>query len=95
MRYFPIGMASTFLGILVLAAMYAKGYEGGSGVVEGARFGLLVGLFVVCAFVGDEYVRLNIGGKLALAMAAGRLVEWTIVGIAIGLVYKPVVVAAR
>jgi F0F1-type ATP synthase membrane subunit a len=85
----PIGLASCFLAILVLAAIYAKGYEGGAGIVEGARFGLLVGLFVVFAVVGDEYVTLNIGRRLALAMAAGRFVEWILVGMAIGLVYKP------
>jgi hypothetical protein len=44
---------------------------------------------VVGAVVGDEYVTLNIGGKLALVMAAGRLFSWIIVGMTIGLVYKP------
>lgn len=92
---FPIGIASAFLAILVLAAIYAKGYEGGAGIVEGARFGLLVGLFVVFAVVGDEYVTLNIGRRLALAMAAGRLVDWTVVGMAIGLVYKPAAAPAK
>jgi len=89
MSYFPIGIAGTFLAILVLAVIYAKGYEGGSGALEGARFGAVIGLFIVFAVVGDEYVTLNIGGKLAVAMAIGRLVGWIVVGIAIGLVYKP------
>jgi len=62
LSYFPIGMASTLVAIIVLAAIYAKGYEGGTGFAEGARFGVLVGFFVVCAVVGDEYVTLNIGG---------------------------------
>lgn len=89
MSYFPIGIASTFVAILVLAVIYAKGYEGGGGLVEGARFGLLVGIFMVCAVVGDEYVTLNIGRELALAMAAGKLVGWVVVGMAIELVYRP------
>lgn len=89
MSYFPIGIAGTFLAILVLTVIYAKGYEGGSGMLEGLRFGALVGFFVVFAVVGDEYVTLNIGGKLAVAMAVGRLVGWIVVGMAIGLVYKP------
>jgi hypothetical protein len=88
-NYIAIGMISTLLAIIVLAAIYAKGYEGGSGVVEGARFGALIGLFVVFAVVADEYVTLNIGRTLALAMAAGRLIGWVIVGVVIGLVYKP------
>jgi len=89
MSHFPIGIASTFVAILVLAAIYAKGYEGGTGVVEGARFGVMVEIFMVCAVVGDEYVTLNIGRTLAVVMAAGRLFEWMVVGVTIGLIYKP------
>jgi hypothetical protein len=44
---------------------------------------------VVFAVVADEYVTLNIGRTLALVMAAGRLFGWIIVGVVIGLVYKP------
>jgi hypothetical protein len=43
----------------------------------------------VGAAVGDEYVTLNIGGKLAAARAVGRLLGWTICGAAAGLVDKP------
>jgi hypothetical protein len=38
-----------------------------------------------------NYVNLNIGRKLALEMAAAEFVQWTIVGIVIGLLYKPIV----
>jgi hypothetical protein len=89
MSRFPIGIVGMLAAMLVLTVMYAKGYEGGSGLMEGLRFGLLVGMFFVGAVVGDEYVTLNIGGKLALAMAAGRLFGWIIVGMTIGLIYKP------
>lgn len=89
MSLFPIGIVGMLIAMMVLSLMYAKGYEGGSGWMEGLRFGLLVGLFVVGAVVGDEYVTLNIGGKLALVMAAGRLFGWMVVGVTIGLVYKP------
>jgi hypothetical protein len=46
----PLGMAAMLLSILVLAVIYAMAYQGGSGAVEGARFGALIGLFAVCAF---------------------------------------------
>jgi len=36
-----------------------------------------------------NYGTLIIGRKLALEEAAAALVEWTLVGMAIGLVYKP------
>ena len=35
-RVFPIGMAATLVALLVLAVIYAKGYEGGNGVGEGS-----------------------------------------------------------
>jgi hypothetical protein len=95
MSHFPLGIASTFIAIVVLVAIYAKGYEGGTGIVEGARLGVLVGIFMVCAVVGDEYVTLNIGRNLALVMAAGRLVEWIVVGMTIGFVYKPAISPVR
>jgi hypothetical protein len=87
--HIPIGLSSTFLAILVLAAIYALGYKGGAGWAEGFRFGLLIGIFYTSSVVGDEYVTLNIGRELAIAMALGRMSGWAIVGTTIGLVYRP------
>jgi hypothetical protein len=91
--YLPIGFACTLIAIFVIAMIYAKGYEGGSGVAEGLRFGVLVGIFVVCTFVGPNYVTLNIGLKLALELAASVLLQWTIVCVVLGLIYKPALTA--
>lgn len=85
----PVGLVATFLAILVLAVIYAMIYRGGSGLAEGARFGVLIGIFAVCAFVLHNYVNLNIGLKLTLGQTAAYFVEWTIVGVVIGLIYKP------
>jgi hypothetical protein len=85
----PAGMAAMFLAMLALAAIYAMLYQGGSGVAEGARFGALIGIFAVCAFVMHNYVNLNIGLRLTLEQAAVYFVEWTVSGIAIGLIYRP------
>jgi hypothetical protein len=60
----PIGMAAMFLSLTVLAVVYALAYRGGSGIAEGARFGALIGIFAVGAFVLHNYVNLNIGVKL-------------------------------
>jgi hypothetical protein len=62
----PIGIGATFMVILVVAIIFAMIHHGGSGTTEGARFGVLIGIFVVCAFVLHHYVNLNIGLKLAL-----------------------------
>jgi hypothetical protein len=85
----PAGMAAMFVAMVVLAVLYAMLYKGGSGVVEGARFGALVALYSVCSFVIHNYVNLNIGIKLTIQQALAYSVEWVLVGIAIGLVYRP------
>ena len=89
MTVMPIGFGATIVAILVVAIIFAMIHRGGSGAMEGARFGVLIGFFVVCAFVLHNYVNLNIGLKLALGQAVAYFVQWTIVGIVIGLIYKP------
>lgn len=95
-RYFPLGILGTLIAAFVIGIIYAKGYAGGSGAVEGARFGVLVGIFAVCAFVTTNFVILNIGWKLALKLAASAFFEWILVCTVIGLIYKPAAsIAAR
>jgi hypothetical protein len=89
MKVMPIGLVSTFISILVADIILAMIHQGGSGTAEGARFGVLIGIFMVCAFVLRNYVNLNIGLKLALRQAVVYFVQWTIIGIVIGLIYKP------
>jgi len=89
MAVMPIGLVATFISILVAAIIFAMMHQGGSGLMEGVRFGVLIGIFVVCAFVLHNYVNLNIGVKLALGQAVSYFLQWTIVGIVIGLIYKP------
>jgi hypothetical protein len=85
----PIAMAAMLVGILVLAVLYAMLDQGGSGAAEGARFGALIGVFAVCAFVLHNYVNLNIGLKLTLQQSVAYFIEWTVVGLLIGVIYKP------
>jgi hypothetical protein len=89
MKVMPIGIVATFMAILFVAIIFAMIHQGGSGTTEGARFGVLIGIFVVCAFVLHNYVNLNIGLKLALGQAVAYFFQWTIIGIVIGLIYKP------
>ena len=89
MTVMPIGLVATFISILVVAIIFAMIHQGGSGAMEGARFGVLIGIFVVFGFVLHNYVNLNIGLKLALGQAVAYFLQWTIIGIVIGLIYKP------
>jgi hypothetical protein len=89
MSTMPFGMAAMLVAILALAILYAMSYRGGSGLVEGARFGALVGIFAFGAFVVHNYVNLNIGLKLTLQQAVAYFLEWLITGLVIGLIYRP------
>src|SRR5437660_6740101 len=86
--YLPLMFGGLLIAIAVAAVIYAKGYEGGNGLGEGIRFGVLLGVFVVAAFAGVNYAVLNIGRRLALYVAAAGFFEWVIAGTVIGVVYK-------
>ncbi len=87
----PFGILAMFVALAAIAMLYAMAYSGGPGAVEGARFGALIGVFAVCSFVVHNYVNLNIGLKLTVQQSIAYFVQWTIVGIVIGLVYRPTV----
>lgn len=72
-----------------IAAVYAKGYAAGFCAAGGARVGLLAGIFIVCVYVLHNYVTLNIGARLFLEIGASTLLQWTLVGTVMALVYRP------
>lgn len=85
----PFGMLAMFIALVAIAVLYAMVYSGGSGIVEGARFGALIGVFAIGSFVIHNYVNLNIGLKLTIQQSLAYFVQWVIVGVVIGLTYKP------
>jgi hypothetical protein len=87
--YLPLMFACLFVAIFAATVIYAKGYEGGSGVTEGVRFGIVLGVLVTSVFAGVNYAILEIGRRLAVYLAAAGFFEWAMIGIVIGLVYKP------
>jgi hypothetical protein len=89
MSHMPAGMLAMFLAILALAVIYAMLYRGGSGLAAGALFGALIGVFFLGTFVVHNYVNLNIGLKLTLQQGAAYFIEWTVTGMVIGLIYRP------
>ncbi len=91
MSHMPLGALGMALSMLALALLYARTYRGGPGIREGLVFGLLVAAFAAGAFVIHNYVNLNIGGRITVLSLLLYLVQWTLVGIVIGLVYRPAV----
>jgi hypothetical protein len=86
--YLPAMFCGILVAMFAVAYIYAKGYDRGSGLLEGLRFGLLIGIFNAGYVVGTDYGILNIGRRLALAMALAGIGEWLLVGCTIGLIYK-------
>ena len=93
--YLPLMLTATLIGLFFATWVYAKGYEGGSGLTEGLRFGLLMGLFLGAYNSGVNYGIMRIGKKMALTYAGGWLGEWILVGLVIGLIYKPAAGAVK
>lgn len=84
-----------FVAMLAASYIYAKGYDGGSGLAEGMRFGIVVGLLIVGYTVIVGYATMNVGPRHSGLLAVTALVEWMIAGVVIGLVYKPLPGAMR
>lgn len=88
-RVAPVGMVALLLSMMALAALYALAFRDGSAVVQGVRFGFLVGVFAAGSFVLHNYVSLNIGLRLALLQAVAYFVQWVGSGVVIALIYRP------
>jgi hypothetical protein len=91
----PLGFAAQLLGFFVFAYMYAKGYEGTSGVQEGLRFGVLVGLLLIGFAVVWNYVVLPVSGTLGIYWVVATLLETSLYGVVVGWLYRPRAAARR
>lgn len=89
MSVMPVGMISMLFAIVALTVLYALLYQRGPGIAEGARFGALIGVFAIGSFVVHNYVNLRIGLKLTIEQAVIYFLQWVLVGIVIGLIYRP------
>ena len=55
MSAFPLMFAGILAGMIFASWIYAKGYQGGSGLSEGLRFGIVMGLFMAAYSAGVDY----------------------------------------
>ena len=91
--YMPYLFLGTFLAMLAATYIFARGYQGGSGLKEGLCFGMAIGTFAVGYAGIVNFAVLNIGRRLGGSMAIAAFVEWVIAGVVIGLIYKPAAVS--
>jgi hypothetical protein len=85
----PAAFAVSLIGFFVFAYSYAKGYEGGSGLQEGLRFGVLVGLMLCCFAALWEYMLWPAQGGLLVAWLIDFIVEFALYGMVVGVIYRP------
>ena len=95
----PAEQMEGFMGCLMLSylfysvffpVIYAKGYESGKpGVGQGIRFGILMGLLEAPMGALTWYSVLPIPAALALGWLAGGLVLNVVLGVVVGLIYRP------
>jgi hypothetical protein len=86
LSHMPVGMVGMFLSVIALTLIYARTSRDGSGLIEGAIFGVLTGVFAIGSFVLHNYVNMNIGIEITLQSSIVYLVQWTLVGAVIGMV---------
>ena len=84
----PIGYGAGFLGALAFAYAYAKGYEGGPGLQEGLRFGVLVGLMLVTFVVAWNYVNFPLPPAYLAWVSVATVIQFAALGMVVGLIYK-------
>jgi hypothetical protein len=84
----PVGFVFALVGFFAFAYAYAKGYEGGNGLQEGLRFGVLVGILLCCFAVIWQYMVWPMSGTLLIAWMLDNIIEFALYGMVVGLLYK-------
>ena len=84
----PLGFVFMLGGFFVFAYVYAKGYEGGQGIMEGIRYGVLVALMINCFAFSWWYITVPINGAMAVSMMIDAIVEYSLYGAIVGAIYK-------
>lgn len=95
MANLPLGFVFLLIGFFAFAYMFAKGYEGGNGIVEGIRFGVLMALVVVGFGLVWQYVMYPITPAMAAALIIDSIVELALYGAIVGAIYKPSAASVR
>jgi hypothetical protein len=87
--YLPLAFGVSLVAFFAFAYAYAKGYEGGRGMQEGLRFGVLVGLMLVGFAVVWDYMTYPLSRPFFLAQVVDYIVEYAIYGMIVGTIYRP------
>ena len=73
---------------LLLVYIFIQGYQG-KGIMEGVRFGFLIGLFVAFPMAYGTYAMIAMPYSLALQWFLYTVAECVVLGVVIAALYKP------
>ncbi len=79
---------SGFVVSFLFTYIFGKGYEG-KGIMEGARFGLVIGVFVSIPMALNTYATIRIPHTLAVSWLLYGIAEWIVLGIVAASIYRP------
>ena len=73
---------------LIFVFIFAKGYQG-KGILEGIRYGLLMGVLLMVIGSLNQYVIYPVPFNIVVKWIIFGLIEFMIVGVVAALIYKP------
>jgi hypothetical protein len=88
MKRMPLAMVAIAVSVFALAVLYAHMTPWGAGWMQGGAFGVLIGVFALCVSVIHNHVNLNIGWALTIQSGIAYFVQWVVVGVALGIIYR-------
>jgi hypothetical protein len=89
MNYMWVMMLTSVVFSLLFVYVFVKGYEG-KGIVEGVRYGIIIGLFMNFVGVVNQWVIYPITIGLAVKWFISFMILFVIHGIVVSAIYKPV-----
>ena len=81
-------MAGGVVSLALFCHIFTLGYEG-KGVMEGVRYGILIGIFASIPMSVDQYVIYPLTGELAVIWFVSGVVGFVIAGAVFAAIYKP------
>lgn len=81
-------MLSGALTLFLFCYIYTKGHEG-KGIMEGVRYGLLMGLFISIPMTLDAYAMYPLTAEVVAAWFVTGVLMFTLYGAIMAAIYKP------
>ena len=79
---------TSFIFSFIFVYIFIRGYEG-KGILEGLRYGVLIGLFVNIPYVFNQYALYPLNFSLAIKWFVLGMIQIILCGVVTALVYEP------